>query len=273
MIDGNYLAYRAFYTVGHLSSDGEGTGVAFGFLREINVLKERFDADRVIFCFDYGGPGRRSELSNVYKNKKKEWTKEEADIYVDFRGQLHKLRTKILPALGYRNVFVQRGYEADDIIAKLVPEFSKPEPFFLVQVIIVSADRDLLQLLRENVVCYDPKSKKITTEKSFYLEWKMPPEMWHHVLATAGCVSDNVIGIKGVGRITAAKFHAGQLKQESFAYKKIKDNLQIHNDNLPLVKLPFPGTVLPELRKDEVTKEKWDEVMGSLGFKTVRYQR
>ena len=267
IIDGNFLAYRAFYTVGHLTHMDESTGMAYGFLREVNLLKDRFDTDRVFFCFDYGGPGKRRELSDVYKNKQKEYTEEETETHKNFRSQLKRFRTKILPALGYRNVFVQRGYEADDIIGALMDRFD-PE-----HTVIVSADKDLWQLMRENVCCYDPREKKITTAKSFYKEWGIPPEMWPHVLALAGCDTDNVIGVKGVGLKTAAKFFQGKLKLESQTYKRIKSDLKIHNDNLPLVRLPFPGTSTPRLREDELTKEKWDAVMDELGFKTMRYQK
>ena len=272
IIDGNFLAYRAFYTVGHLTHMDESTGMAYGFLREVNLLKDRFDTDKVIFCFDYGGPGKRRELSDVYKNKSREYSEEETELHGNFRTQLKRLRTKILPALGHRNVFVQRGYEADDIIAALTVAF-KPEEC-TGGVIIVSADKDLWQLLgREDARCYDPKSKKITSNKSFYQEWGIPPEMWPHVLALAGCDTDNVIGVKGVGLKTAAKFFQGKLKLESQTYKRIKSDLKIHNDNLPLVRLPFPGTSTPRLREDELTKEKWDAVMDELGFKTMRYQK
>lgn len=269
IIDGNYLSCRAFYTTGHLTNESESTGMAYGFLREVNALQDRFDTDKIAFCFDYFGLGKRSELSSVYKNKRKKHTDDEVESHLNFRHQLKQLRTKHLPDLGYRNIFKQIGYEADDIIAAMVNNFDYEYNY----VVIVSADKDLWQLLRPNVVCYDPRSKKVTNLDSFLKEWRIYPSEWPHVLAIAGCTTDNVIGLPGVGPKTAARWVAGTLKESSMAHKKISKGLQTIANNMPLVKLPFPGTVIPKLRDDEVTEDKWKKVMDELGFKTVRYRR
>lgn len=88
--------------------------------------------------------------------------------------------------------------------------------------------------------------------------------------ALAGCTGDNVKGISGVGEITAAKWFAGTLNPTSKAYQDINDQLEVHNDNLPLVRLPFPGLELPGLRDDEVTEERKIKVEIELGMRPSR---
>lgn len=265
LVDSNYLCYRAYRTTGGLSHQGKLTGVAFGFIRDIEILSELFEPSIVVFAFDAGGPGKRSEISSVYKSSRQEMTEEEREEKRQFYDQVHRLRSQILPDLGYKNVIWRKGYEADDIIAKIAEDLRTDQ-----EATMISADGDLFQCLSDRVSFYNPHSKKITTAKKFREQWGLAPSMWASVKALAGCGTDDVEGIRGVGEVTAAKWFNGKLKPDSKGYKLISDNLEVFNKNIDLVKLPFPGLELPELVPDDTNLAKLMKVKADLGIKAKR---
>jgi len=266
LLDTNYLCYRAYYTTGHLSHEGMGTGVMYGVIQAVESLQDLFDTKRVVFAFDHGC-GKRRELFPEYKanRRKKELTEEEQESLKDFRKQINGLRDKYLSAMGYRNVFHQKGYEADDVIASVAEHQRRTS-----DIVIVSSDKDLWQLLCHGVRCFNPQTKQITTEKSFFVEWGIYPEIWSHVKSIAGDVSDGIPGIVGVGLKTATKWFTGGLGKDTKAYRKIDEGIGIHNRNMKLIRLPFPGVETFKLREDKVTREKREKVLAELGFKVRR---
>jgi len=248
---------------------GAPTGVLFGVLRDIETFREQFGATHCVFAFDSpSSVSLRRGLDPEYKGnrRKKERTDEEMDDWIVFKEQVVALRKRHLPTMGYRNIFWVRGYEADDIIAWYA-EDGRIES----EIVIISSDKDLYQCLREGVVQYRPIVKEVVDRASFYREWQIDPIQWPSVKSLAGDVGDNVIGIRGIGEKTAAQWMRGVLKSGTKKHQDILDNLDIHNRNLPLVQLPFPGLedFLPdELEEDEVTEEGRQQVMDELGIKS-----
>ena len=267
LFDVSNLCYRAWFTTGGLSHEGEATGVVFGVLREIELRIEMHNSPRVVFAFDYGGAGLRSDIYPEYKAHRhtKDMTEEEEASFKEFKLQVKKLYRKVLPDMGFKNVFVRRGYEADDIIAHYAALVEKPD-----DAIIVSTDNDLWQCLKQNVICFNPISKKVLTAAEFMNQWGIDPVQWATVKAAAGCSSDNVQGIRGVGDKTAAKWIRGELKAGSAKAQAIEDGIGIVSNNMKLVKLPYPGLELPDLIDDETSESKKDEVYASMGFRGRR---
>jgi DNA polymerase-1 len=267
VLDCHYLCWRAFYTTGGLSFGGHQTGTVYGFLRDVRGLQELHDTQNVVFAFD-GGSGRRVELFPDYKAsryaKAVGMLPEERESHEAFLTQIRKLRKLYLPTIGFRNILWQEGYEADDVIASVCRGLGRAE-----DAVVVTADSDLFQLLAPNVVLYNPQKKKAITEKSFKDEWGIPPTLWADVKAIAGCSTDDVPGIRGVGEKTAAKFISGFLTAGR-GYNSIVAGNGIWRRNLELTRLPFPGTRRFELQDDEVTPEKWDYVTGRLGMKSLK---
>lgn len=273
LLDSHYLLHRAFFAHSSLSHDGEGTGALFGFFRDILALRDRFGSKRLVFCFDRG-PGLRELAYPFYKAHRpgrspgghldsemfeQEWT--------DFKKQIEKVRKRKLYECGFRNVLWQRGYEGDDIIASFVQNTLKEEE----QAIIVSNDHDLWQLLQQNVMWFNPVKKELISVKQFQETWGMEPELWVLVKAIAGCSTDNVAGVVGVGEKTAAKYIRGDLNPNSKTYKAIREQEREWKKNIPLVKLPFPGCIEFETEKDEVTPESWKSVMRQFGIRTLTW--
>ena len=265
ILDCHYLAYRALHTMGHLSHHEVKTGVVFGFLKDVVALRDDFASDRLVFCWDVG-ESRRRKLYPAYKLKRhsKQLTPDEEKAYDEFRVQVKKLRRDYLPRIGFRNNFWQSGYESDDIIASIAADVQDGD-----EAVVVTADRDLYQVLRPNVMLYNPHQHRLTTLQSFKREHGISPKQWARVLAMAGCGSDEVEGIRGVGTKTALKYLRDELKQDSRAYAAIKAGRDIVLRNKPLVKLPFEGTRTFELQEDEVTESGWRDVIDELGMRSL----
>jgi len=269
LLDVSGLAYRAMHSTGDLSFEGIETGAVYGLFRSVMDLQDLFATNRVVFCFD-GGYAKRLEVSRSYKqNRHKDDDVEMQEVRISMRKQLKRLRTEYLPDIGFKNVFWQKGYEADDVIASCCHYMPQGE-----RAIIVSSDEDLWQLLVDDrVSMYSPASKKSMTAQLFRREYGIDPFLWSDVKAIAGCPGDNVIGVQGVGPKTAAKFLAGQLKSTTKKHQDIVLHTDRWNRNIKLVRLPFEGTEKFEMQDDELFDERWQKVMDSLGMKTLRDRR
>src|SRR3990167_2003289 len=266
LIDGSCFAHRAHHVLGQLTHEGMGTGVAFGMMRDIEIQIELHGASKVVLAFDHPGLSLRKQICPTYKgNRRQDLTDEEKEDYRLFYEQVDRLKSYILPSLGYKNVLEVSGYEADDILAQVAEKIPDDE-----EGVIATTDKDLLQCLRSNVRCYNPTSKKMVTSESFYQAWNVTPEQWASVKALAGCPTDNAEGIKGIGEKSAAGWFNGKLKQTSKKWLLINENIDFLKKNLPLVKLPFPGLRLPELVDDERTESKKIAIQEQLGIRSRR---
>jgi len=126
-------------------------------------------------------------------------------------------------------------------------------------------------LSQGRVSMWNPQKKQAITAESFGREWGIDPTMWADVKAIAGCSTDNVQGVKGVGEKTAVKFLTGGLGPDTKAFDRITsiDGNDVWERNLHLTRLPFKGTKRFKLVDDCLTQEKWNELMERLGMKTL----
>lgn len=272
LVDTTYLCHRARHTTGGdggLEYDGRPTGIAFGVLRTINDLMDTYSPHRMVLAFDHQDKGLREQILPTYKSsrasRKQELTEEERAERQSFYEQVNRLQNDILPKMGYNNVLSVSGYEADDIIAALAEKVPNAD-----KGVIVSGDKDLYQCLQPHICMYHPITKVTVTSASFRKEYGIDPVQWAGVKALAGCSTDDVVGIRGVGDKTAARWFSGDLKVDSKKYKAISENLDVHNRNLPIVKLPFPGLKLPKIVADNVTEASKAAVERELGIRASR---
>lgn len=266
VIDVHSVAYRVFYGLKHQFSYNDiQTTVAFGFFTQLLMLMGRFQTTDVIFVFDFGKVLRKEVYPQYKRGRRKDLDDEGREQLKQLRLQINNLRSYYLPKLGFKNVLFQRGYESDDVIASIcfhsIPRDDK--------VVIVSSDGDLFQLLTDRVIMYNISSKKPVTLKSFQDEYGISAVQWADAKAIAGCRTDNVEGIRGIGEKTACKFIGGTLKPTTEAHKKIVDGRDIWQRNLVLVQLPYEGTEKFELRGDRTTNKKWFRVMRELDIKSL----
>lgn len=268
LIDTNYLAYRAWHAMKELSYGAEGTGAVFGVLRDIVQLQDEFQTTRCAFAFDTGRPRRTRHLP-TYKGSRRahhdEDSEEEKMARQNLLQQIQNLRTTYLPAAGFHNIFAARGFEADDIIAALAAEIPSGQ-----EAVIVSSDHDLWQCLRPNIWCWNMHTRRAYTDELFRKKWGMKPSMWADVKAYAGCSTDDVPGVPGVGEITAARWLRGELGQHTKAAAKIAAAGDLYARNLCVVRLPYPNTPVFDIVPDEVTEERWQALADLLGMRSIR---
>lgn len=273
LLDANYLAHRSWHALGDsLTYDDQPTAAIYGFLADILRLQAEFDTKRLVFCFD-AGLGPRLELLPTYKSSRQKShendTEEQQQSRKNFYLQIRRLREQYLSQAGFRNVLWQDGREADDVIASVAKSSLKEDD----TAIIVSSDHDLWQCINSQVSVYNPQTKKIIDRKAFLEQWGIDPAIWSSVKALAGCTADDVPGIRGIGELTAAKYYQGKLKPESAAHKKIVgEGIDVYARNIKLVRLPFAGTEVFELKADEATQEKWNELADRLGMASLKDQ-
>lgn len=268
ILDCNAICHMAKHKMGSLLSyEGRGTGVVYGFLLKLMALAETSMSKVFVFTWDSSNnKGVRRELYPEYKAVKVvDKTEEEIESDKLAYTQFDELRKVVLPHLGFKNIFAADGYEADDLIASVV--YSLAEDFGI-QVMVASSDHDLLQLLNCCRIL-SLKDRVVLTGTAFIETWGFGPEYWSTVKAIAGCTSDNVQGIKGVGEKTAAKFLRNELKKTSKKYKDIIENWHIVERNFELVDLPIDGT--PEVVVDfsnHFSAQHFLEICEEYGFKS-----
>lgn len=273
LIDTQYLCHRAFHSTGELQFEGRYTGVAFGVLRDLEKYIDLFAPDRTILAFDHRRNFRK-ELEPTYKSRRGQYsgnrllTEEELARRAIFYDEIRDLQVDILPRFGFRNIVCVEGYEADDLIA-----FAADKTPINRESVIIGTDKDLYQCLQSRVSIYNPCTEKTTTIADFQEQWGIDPAQWVTVKALAGCVSDEVDGIEGIGDKTAAAYVGGRLKAGK-KFQAIEAGLGIVAKNMPLVRLPFDKKLYFDAPvADEITEWSKNEVYVSLGIREDRRHR
>lgn len=265
-LDVNSLAHRAMHSTGELQYGEEATGVLFGVLRTVFELQDRFKAFSTVAAFDHG-KGLREIRYPWYKEtrRKRKLTDDEQETYEAMRHQVKRLRTDTFPRLGLSNILWQDGYEADDLIAAACHALPEED-----SAVVVSGDKDMYQLLAHNVTVYHPTPQKLVTKKAFRREWGVGPNKWVEVKAIAGCGTDDIPGVDGVGEKTAAKFLRGE-KLNKGIEPAIKRHLRSpeYKRNVDLIMLPYPGTKEVKLKSDNLDLEAKREILSDLGIRSL----
>jgi DNA polymerase-1 len=203
LIDGHHAAHRVAFIpeLQKLTTRrGVPTGSAFGFLRVLRATLNRFKADSCLVVWDTGRSAYRKKLYPEYKANRDEAEKPAAlDTIEDQIGILQG----VLPYLNVKQLAI-KGYEGDDLLwlaVEAVRDDNELEP-----IVIVTGDKDLLQLVDTGVAVYRPIADELITDKNFTVEVGVPNHMFCLRKALVGDKSDNIDGIRGVGEKTANKF-------------------------------------------------------------------
>ncbi|HEX6455435.1 MAG TPA: DNA polymerase I [Solirubrobacterales bacterium] len=256
LIDGNSLAYRAFFALPESigTSDGRPTNAIYGLASMLVKIIDEHHPQGVVVAWDAGWSGREKTY-DLYKAQRKP----RPDL---LREQWPHLMP-LVEAFGYTNVRVE-GYEADDVIASLTKQAREQG----IEVMVVTGDRDAYQLVADGVRVMST-SRGITETKIYDREavierYGVPPELICDLMGLRGDTSDNIPGVPGIGEKTATQLlqQFGSLEAvlenvDQISGAKRKQNLTEHAEDARLSKQ------LATLQYDIETGVDLDEAMAS----------
>lgn len=193
LIDGSSYIFRAFYGVraGLSSPDGTPTNAVFGFKNMLLQLLQKENPSHCVVVFDPKGKNFRHEMYPEYKANR-------GEAPDDLKPQFPLIH-ELVECFQFP-MLVLDGVEADDVIGTLAEKYAGDIP-----VKIISGDKDLTQLVTDQVCMVDTMQDKVFTPESVKEKFGVKPDMIAQYLALVGDTSDNIPGATGVGAKTAVK--------------------------------------------------------------------
>ena len=275
LIDGNSLAYRAFYALPETIATGDGfpTNALYGFSTMLVKIITDYQPAGVVVAWDTGKKVFRHEKYEEYKAGRKPMPDNLSLQFEHFE--------EIVSSFGFENL-KKEGYEADDILATLAREAREKRQ----KTVIVTADRDALQLVGDRIYVMTNtrgvSEVRIYDSKAVEDRYGIPPEKVPDFIGLKGDTSDNIPGIPGVGDKTAALMladhqtleellaHAAdfkgkrrQLLEEYADQALMSKELATMDDEVPVDILPFMG------KHAEPDRSRLRETMERFEFSTL----
>lgn len=193
LVDGSNYVYRAFYAIRELSnSKGFPTNAIYGFTNMLIKLCRDYSPDYIAVVFDSKGPTFRH------------------DVYEDYKANRKAMPDELMPQIPYIKdivrgfsipVIEEEGMEADDIIGTIAEKYAPGD----VETIIVSGDKDMMQLVSDKVRMIDTMKDQTYDAEGVREKFGVGPEKVVEILGLAGDASDNIPGVPGIGEKTAQK--------------------------------------------------------------------
>ena len=191
IVDTSSFIFRAFYAITNLTTkSGFPTNALYGFLKMYLKLLKEANPKYIVSVFDTGKKNFRHDLYSEYKANRAKCPDELALQMPFFRDFVKALGVKVID---------KEGFEADDVIATITDKAKE----FQMGVEIVTADKDLMQLVESNVGIWDTMKDKHYDREAVKEKFGVYPENVLNYLALVGDTSDNVPGVKGLGPKTA----------------------------------------------------------------------
>ena len=274
LIDGSAYIFRAYYALPPMSrKDGTPVNAVFGFTNMLVKLIEDYREDKLIVIFDAARENFRNKIYSEYKANRGETPE---DLIPQFDLIKKSVEAFNIPQLELN------GYEADDIIATYTKKAQKNN----IRSLIISSDKDLMQLVDEDVEMLDPmKNKKIGINEVIE-KFGVGPNKVTQIQALTGDKVDNIPGAQGIGPKTALELikefgdieglikNADRIKQEK-RKKIIKDSKENIRLSLKLVKLhenvtlPLAINKIIPYNKLDNDFEKINQFLLEQGFKAI----
>jgi len=277
LIDGSAIFYRSYFAFIRnplINSRGENTSATFGFLNTIFKLIEDEKPKYFAIIFDTKEPTFRHQIYKEYKATREKMPEEMAATFPRLMETLHALNM---------NVLEKEGFEADDIIATVAKKYARDK----LQVLIVSGDKDLAQIVNENINIYLPAKSssdtaRVLDTKGVKEKYGVYPAQIVDWLALMGDKSDNIPGIPSVGEKTACElievfnilenvFSNVEKISKPALREKIKENraqallskeLVILQDNVPI-----------DIALDDLILRTWDKHKVEVLLKDMEFTR
>ena len=264
LIDGTAIIYRSYYAFIKrplINSKGMNTSAIYGTINTFIKLVSDFSAENVVISFDRKEPTFRHKMFDAYKANRPPMPDDlvsQLKPVTDFFNQIN------VPELS------MPGYEADDVIATLAEKFKKD-----FEVLMITGDKDYLQLLDDNVSIFDPFKNKIKDLEYLKEKYDLRSEQFIDFLAITGDTADNIPGIKGIGEKGALKLlhEYGSLENiyeniDNISSKSIVKKLNESRENAFLSKelVKIDRNVPVNIVNDKQVEFKKENLLNSLSF-------
>ena len=274
LVDATSLAYRAFFAFEKnplRNSKGQNTSAIFAFTNSLLKLLEEYKPTHVALIFDAKGKTKRHEIYTAYKATRPKAPDELTFSLIWIKEIGKALRIPI---------YEIEGYEADDVIATLAKKAEKRG----FKVLIQTSDKDLLQIVNENIQVLDtrPKTEILYTPQKIKEKYGVEPEKLTDYFSLVGDSIDNIPGVPGLGEKRAREilknFSLSEILNnpekigDKNLIKTIKENKEIIEMNKVLVTLE---TEVPlhfseeELKRKEPDIEKLFEIFREFEFRSL----
>lgn len=234
IIDGTNMFIRVFSAVPVLNDNGDHVGGIIGFLNSLRFLLKTHQPTRCIITFDEkGGSSRRKKLYSGYKAGRatKVKTFNRFDEFKNVEDEERSMRyqfSRIIQYLDNLPIYVLSisGIEADDTIAYIAKTECNNDD----KVVIVSTDKDFMQLINEKLSVYNPTQKKLYDVDAIVERFGILPENMLTYRTLDGDASDEISGVKGVGIKTIIK-EFPKIKNELFTIDSLLAEAKLHIKN------------------------------------------
>ena len=254
LIDGLNIFLRAFAVNGSLNEKGVPVGGIMGFMKSLAFAIREMEPTRVVVVYDgAGGSKRRRKINPNYKSQRVPKRVTKFDAFNSLEDEKEAMKIQFRRLLSYLellpiDVYSVDNVEADDVIAYIAQNVLENE------VIIMSADRDFLQLVNDRIVVWSPNKKKYYTKEQVFVEYGIPAHNFLMYKCLMGDKSDNLEGIKGLGpkkvtkvipEITGMEMNLDYLihyasTQDSLMHKRIVESREKLETNEKMMSLKDP---------------------------------
>tara|TARA_Y100000389_G_C17455872_1_gene518112 strand:- start:10 stop:2751 length:2742 start_codon:yes stop_codon:yes gene_type:complete len=231
LIDSYSFVFRAYFSMPSLiRKDGTPVGAVYGFTKMMMRLLASIDFTHIVAIFDSGSKTFRNEIYSDYKANRPECPQDLKPQFPIIRQVAESLNMATLE---------KKNYEADDLIATIAKQVDPDE----YEVLIISPDKDLMQLVSDHIKIYDASKDKIIDREGVREKFGVEPEQVLDILALMGDSADNIPGVKGIGPKTASELisNFGSLENiyqnlDQIKQKKRKEYLENDYENAKMSK-------------------------------------
>jgi len=232
LIDSYSFVFRAYFSMPALTrKDGTPVGAVYGFTKMMMRLLASLDFTHIVAIFDSGSKTFRNEIYSEYKMHRPECPEDLKPQFPIIRQVAESLNLATLE---------KKNYEADDLIATIAKQVDQDE----YEVLIISPDKDLMQLVSDHIKIYDAGKDKMIDRAAVKEKFGVKPEQVVDILALMGDAADNIPGVKGVGPKTASELISefGSLENlyqnlDKIKQKKRKEYLETDHEKAKLSKI------------------------------------
>lgn len=225
IIDGNNNYFRAYIVDPSISTNGQPIGGITGFLKILQKLVRETNPNRIVICWDgQGGSAKRKLMNKNYKDGRKPIRLNRNIDNLSGNEELENKIWQMTRLADYINnmpiiQILLDGVEADDIISAIAGHHSLLD----YNKVIVSSDKDFIQLCDNSTILYRPVQHEILNKKKIVEEYGIHPNNFCLARAISGDKSDNLDGVDGIGLQTLAKRFPMLAEEKSYTINEILD--------------------------------------------------